>query len=250
MSKVKIGLTDGRAYELYAQWITSLSDDIELIQLGYRLNNINDLDFCDGLIFSGGEDVHPQRYKSPEYLSYCEEEDFDLERDEFEWQLLHKLAVKPIPILGICRGMQLLNVYHGGTLIPDLTSWGKFNHSKGKDGLPTTHQVHIDEQSYLRSVLGQSTGYTNSLHHQSLDRVGKGLVVTAISPDGVVEALENKEIQPSNYLLAVQWHPERMNDRESPFVKNIGLDFIKQVLLFTQSNQNDENNKSSHRTIH
>lgn len=229
MSKAKVGMTDGRMYELYAQWISSFSEDIEIVRLGYRLDNFDLVRQCQALVFTGGEDVHPCRYGRLDYLPYCIPEDFDEQRDDFEWALLQYALENPLPILGICRGLQLINVFYGGSLIPDIPAWGKFNHAKGPDGLPRNHQILVDPNAKLFQLVRSAKGTVNSLHHQSADKIGDGLVASAISPDGIVEAIERKEGGDGPFLILVQWHPERMDDAHSPFVKNIGEAFIEVV---------------------
>lgn len=125
-------------------------------------------------------------------------------------------------------GLQIANVFFGGSLIPDIPAWGKFNHSKLPDNTDRYHAVKVDPDSALFHLLQQKEGRINSNHHQSVEKVGNGLIVSALSEDGVVEALERRG--PGPYLSLVQWHPERMNDQESPFVKNIRQAFFEACL--------------------
>lgn len=222
--KPVIAVTDGRAYELYAGWILD-HPGVEVIRVGHRLNNAAELEKCQGLMLTGGEDVHPRFYQKPEYLEYCYPVDFDEARDEFELGLLEKARARSLPVLGVCRGLQLANVFFGGTLIPDIPSWGKFDHAKYADGRERLHEVMIDPSSRLHTVTGALEGTVNSIHHQSADRLGKGLAASALSPDGVVEALEPKEGEPGGFLCLVQWHPERM-DKDSPLVRPLRDAFI------------------------
>ncbi len=226
-------MTDGRMYEQYADWVVGHAADVEIIRLGYALDNFGEVEKCQGLVFTGGEDVHPSYYGKLEYLSYCSPPDFDERRDEFEFQLLRYTLNRPMPLLGVCRGLQLINVFHGGTLIPDIPSWGKFDHAtKLPDGKERDHTIYVDNHSQLYGIIGQSEGTVNSLHHQSAGKIGKGLAASAMSIDGVVEALEWKELQKHAFMCLVQWHPERMEDHEAPFVKNIRETFIKEVKEF------------------
>lgn len=226
MSKIYIGMTDGRMYELYAKWVVSHSANIELIRLGYRYDNLDLIRKCQGLVFTGGEDVHPRRYGRPDYLPYCLPADFDEQRDDFEWRLMQYAHEHPMPILGICRGLQLINVFYGGSLIPDIPTWGKFNHAKGANGLPREHELIVDRNSHLYQVIKKTEGTVNSLHHQSADKLGKGLVASALSADGIIEAIERREGPDEPFFVLVQWHPERMEDTDSPFVRNIGEAFV------------------------
>ncbi len=233
MSKVTIGMTDGRMYMRYADWIAAYSDELEIVRLGYARNNFEEVEKCQGLVFTGGEDVHPKHYGKPEYLRYCLPADFDEQRDDFELKLLHRAQKRQLPILGICRGLQLVNVYFGGTLIPDIPSWGKFNHAKLPGGGERNHPIRVDPNSQLFGITRSENNVVNSLHHQSADHIGEGLVASAYSPDGVIEALERKDPGADPFLLLVQWHPERMDDRGHPFVKNIAHLFINQVKEYT-----------------
>jgi putative glutamine amidotransferase len=133
-----------------------------------------------------------------------------------------------LPVLGICRGLQITNVFFGGTLIPDIPSAGKPDHSKIK-GVDRYHAVNIEASSLLKKIAGEGEGEVNSAHHQGADRVGEGLRVNAVSADGIVEGLERQRTDGKSFLLLVQWHPERMTNQESPLVKNIKLSFLKSI---------------------
>ncbi len=229
MSKVIIGVTDCSKYDNYANWI-SKDEKVETIKLGYRLNNFDDIKKCHGIVLTGGEDVHPQFYNKPEYLELCYADDMDESRDEFELKVLAFTHENKIPLLGICRGLQIANVFFGGTLIPDIPTFGKFNHSK-REGNDTYHNINIDENSKLFEIIDSGTGEINSAHHQSADRVGKGLVANAFSMDGVIEGLERMDSSEKSYLSLVQWHPERMRDQENTLTANIKREFLEQILL-------------------
>lgn len=227
--KIKIGMTDGRMYQLYANWIKGNDENIEVVRIGYGLNNAKEVDGCQAVVFTGGEDVHPRYYNQLDYLSYCVPVDFDERRDDFELALMQHVQTGQLPLLGICRGLQLVNVFFGGTLIPDLPSWGKFNHAKLPNGSLSEHMAYVNQQSQLFDFVGCTEGMINSLHHQSADKIGKGLVSSAVSRDGVVEALERKNPNEAPFLCLVQWHPERMEDINGPFVKNIRKAFLEAI---------------------
>ena len=224
-----IGVTDGRMYDLYANWIQEYAAPVKAIRIGHRLNNAKELEKCGGLLLTGGEDVHPRLYDRPGYLEYCYAADFDEARDRFELKLLERAQERAMPVLGICRGLQLANVFFGGTLIPDIPSWGKFEHAQYPDGRGREHGITIDPASRLHALTGAQQGTVNSIHHQSADRIGRGLVASALSPDGVVEALERKEGGGSGgFLCLVQWHPERM-EKNSPMVRPLKEEFMDQI---------------------
>ncbi len=228
MSKVVIGIASGRKYENYLNWFLEVPD-VEIIKLSYIDNNLESLDLCDGVVLCGGEDVHPRLYKESSYVEKYQLDDFDERRDDFEWRVLSYTQQYKLPLLGICRGLQIANVFFGGTLIPDIPSFDKPDHAKYREGKDRYHQVNVTKNSRLAEITGAETGEVNSAHHQSVAKVGKGLVINATSPDGIVEGLERKERTADSYLMLVQWHPERMTDGQSAFSKNIRDSFLESV---------------------
>jgi putative glutamine amidotransferase len=227
MAKLIIGVTDCSKYDAYAKWIAK-AGDIETIRINYHDDSLDSIEKCGGIVLTGGEDVHPRFYNKPEYLDYCYKDDIDERRDELEFSVLTASQKNNIPVLGICRGLQVANVFFGGTLIPDIPSFGKFNHSKNS-GADRYHPVEVDPNSLFHSIVNTGSGEINSAHHQSADIVATGLVTNAITRDGVIEGLEWKEPQGKPFLLLVQWHPERMKDQENPFTRNVRSSFIDAV---------------------
>lgn len=227
MSKKVIGVTDCSKYDSYANWI-STEGDVEVVKISYKDEYKDDLQRCDAFLLTGGEDVHPRFYKKPEYLPYCHQFDIDERRDELEFRVLEFSQQHRKPLLGICRGLQVANVFFGGTLIPDIPSFGKFNHSRHQ-GNDRYHPVTVDTTSYLHSIVGTNMGEVNSAHHQSAEIVAADLVASMLSLDGVVEALEWRKPEGKPYLMLVQWHPERMKDQRSPFSENIKKSFLQAI---------------------
>ncbi|RNL51325.1 gamma-glutamyl-gamma-aminobutyrate hydrolase family protein [Pedobacter jejuensis] len=227
--KITIGVTDCSKYEIYRDWVLSYNKNVEVIQLGYKLNNFDSIEKCHGIVLTGGEDVHPRFYNKSEYYPYCYENDIDELRDEFEFKVLTYTEKNKIPLLGICRGMQVGNVFFGGTLIPDIPAWGKFDHSKMPDKSDRYHEIIVNPSSWLNTIVNTDKGLVNSNHHQSTDKTGKDLVVSAMSPDGVTEAMERLNPNGKSFLLFVQWHPERLKDQQSPFSKNLYEAFINAI---------------------
>jgi len=172
------------------------------------------LDGIEGLLFTGGEDLHPAWYgaePSPHLHPPSRE------RDLFELALLAAARQRELPILGICRGIQLINVALGGTLYQDLPTErpGSVHHEPGSAREARSHSVRLEPGSRAAAALGGTDVSVNSIHHQAVDRLGSGLVASGWSGDGLVEAVESPAGAP--WLLGVQWHPEEMHaDRAAP----------------------------------
>src|SRR6202011_3679948 len=166
------------------------------------------LDRLSGILLSGGPDLAPASYgRAP----HAELGDTEPQLDEFEVQLAREADARGLPILGICRGAQALNVARGGTLhqhLPDITD-GSIVHRQRQPGTEATHEVRVAPRSGLAAVLGSRRVAVNSFHHQSVDRLGRGLRAVAWADDGVIEAVEGWG---TTLLLGVQWHAETLVD--------------------------------------
>ena len=162
------------------------------------------LDLSHGLVLTGGHDIDPGRYGREPSLHLGE---VDRPRDEMEFAVLTGALERRIPVLGICRGHQVINVHFGGTLYQDLTDeLGVGSHDQPGDWTQSHHTVRAMEDTRIQRCLGFTNFQVNSFHHQAVENVGRGLRVTACSDDGVIEAIESEE---DNWLMGVQWHPER-----------------------------------------
>jgi putative glutamine amidotransferase len=226
MSKV-IGITTGKKYQNYFNWLSEVSD-VKVIKLSYEDNNLMELDKLDGVVLCGGEDVHPRFYDKPEYVAKFGLDDIDERRDEFEWKVMAHAQNNRLPLLGICRGLQAANAFLGGTLVPDLVSFEKTDHTK-HGGLDRYHPVNVVKDTRLLSITGLLEGTINSAHHQSADKPAPGLIVNALSPDGVIEGLEWRDPENHPYLMLVQWHPERMSDPKNVFAIKLRENFLDAV---------------------
>ena len=158
-----------------------------------------------GLVLSGGSDLDPALYGQTPHPNTV---DVDVERDQFELMALGWAISAGIPVLCICRGMQLLNVFAGGTLHQDIAH--HVVRTPEDPGKPV-HSVSIAADSQLRKIVGVETMAVNSRHHQAVDSLGRGLSVSATAPDGVVEAIE---MEGPNLVVGVQWHPEDQVDSD------------------------------------
>lgn len=223
-----IGITECGKWHKYASWVLTGDPSLEIIRLSWNENNLDAVDRCHGIVLTGGEDVHPRLYGAPERVAELDPKEVNERRDEFELKIIERALQKESPILGICRGLQIANVHFGGTLILDLRSTGKPGHSKSQ-GYDRTHPVKLTAGTLLERSIGVGRGEVNSAHHQAAERIGQGLRLSAISDDGVIEGLEWMELDEKPFLLLVQWHPERMENFESPFSKNLLSEFTKAV---------------------
>lgn len=231
--KKKIGISYTRtAFENYWNWITKddLNDDLELVLLSFEKNNTGDIYTCDGFILTGGVDVHPDFYNGKAVYNNSPGA-FQPERDAFEEKIYRYSQEKKLPVLGICRGMQLINVLEGGKLIQDLDN-GNERHKK--EASDKEHNIVAETGSLLNEVSNAVQGAVNSAHHQAIDpnSIGNNLKVNAYDDDNekIIEGLEFKDKSGKGFMLCVQWHPERMkNKEENPFSENIKQEFLAAV---------------------
>ncbi len=176
---------------------------------------------CDGLLFPGGEDVDTHLYGEEPHVSIGS---MNIKLDEF-WIYIEKIAEeRNLPILGICRGLQLINVSRGGSLYQDLSELepNHFLHVQKQERSYLMHKIKIDKESLLYSILGAEEIMTNTLHHQCVKQVGKNLRITAYSIDKIPEAMESND----GRIVLVQWHPEELTETE-PRMNNLFKDLIQ-----------------------
>ncbi len=175
------------------------------------------VEIVDGILLTGGVDLDPMLFNEEPRPDLGR---LDPYRDFFEFHLTEIALKKDIPILGICRGCQILNVVAGGTVIQDITTtFGKENILKHQQRAPRwypTHSVEIKEGSKLEKIFGCNELKVNSFHHQAIKEPGPGFIASAHAKDGVIEAIEGIDY---HYAVGVQWHPELMWEHYSLFVK-------------------------------
>lgn len=169
------------------------------------VRNPHSLDDLDGLLLTGGSDINPALYGQERV---AESDGADDDRDALEMRLLRKALAADLPVLAICRGLQLLNVACGGTLIQHLASTDVHrqrpqNAEPGKH--PSAHRVWVAPNTRLAEIVGGGGHDVNSRHHQAVESKGEDLIVSAISEDGVIEGIEKPG---AAFAVAVQWHPE------------------------------------------
>lgn len=185
---------------------------IPVLVLPVKLDYIDSiLDRVDGIVLTGGGDIAPERYGAEREEEVRMVND---ERDEFELALTAKAYERRLPVFAICRGIQVVNVAFGGTLIQDLASHaGAHGHDIAGEGAYEPHsEALVEGGSRLASIIGDGLHGINSIHHQAVEELGDGLVVVASSPDGTVEAIEHEDEDWD--LISVQWHPEYLGARD------------------------------------
>jgi putative glutamine amidotransferase len=205
-----IGLTACRKIEDYRQAVLHVGGEVRVVDPSMEVGEV--IGSIDGLLLTGGEDVAPARYGEEPHPSVV---DVDTARDEFEIALIGEARRRSLPIFAICRGIQMLNVACGGTLVQDIPSEvaGALEHSwtvPPHKPYDLAHEVWVDKDTLLARLIRERLSDTdaceaNSRHHQAVKQIAPGFRVSATAPDGVIEAIEDPAV---NFCLGVQWHPE------------------------------------------
>ena len=183
------------------------------------------MDSVSGLVLTGGEDVDPARYgeKRNEKVRSV-----NVARDTTEAALIEEAKARGKPVLAICRGIQILNVALGGTLVQDIPSQcdTRIAHDEESPRDTRSHEISAEPGSLIAKAVGAEHFTVNSFHHQSVKRVAKGMRVTARSPDGIIEGMESTE---DWWVMAVQWHPEEMTDSPEPWDRGLFKAFARKL---------------------
>jgi putative glutamine amidotransferase len=223
-----IGLTytgSDEKHSNYVRWLKSGEEGIEVIKLSAGGADVGEY---DALVLSGGIDIHPCFYGGEgEYPQRPDQ--WREDRDRFEIAAWHRALEQGKPVLAVCRGLQLINVACGGSLVQDLGLEGDKTHQNTP--ADKQHGVSIEEGSLLYTISGAG-GEANSAHHQAIDRLGKELRVNCRAGDGTIEGIEWNDAAGKPFMLAVQWHPERMFTNELPdkeLYMNIRNRFIEEI---------------------
>jgi putative glutamine amidotransferase len=206
MTRPVIGVTRCSALGDYVASIEQAGGEVRVLEFAEDPSAV--VADVDGVLLTGGGDVDPAVYGEARHPSV---EDAEAGRDGFEVALARQAMARDVPILGICRGAQVLNVAAGGTLVQDIpgAAPSALAHTVKTPGA-IAHRVEVERGSRLEAALGGGLDGTrscdvNSRHHQSVGRLGDNLVATAHSPDGIVEAIERPD---ASFCIGVQWHPE------------------------------------------
>ncbi len=193
------------AQSKYIESLARAGAGMRWVELSDPEQAVQDALTCDGLLLPGGGDMDPKFY-GQERIPACGEP--NLLRDAAEPLLLRAFLAADKPVLGICRGIQVMNAVLGGDLYQDIKP---FEHLPHNDHWAKVHTVTVRRGTLLSRILGQDTVLVNSQHHQAVDRVAPGFTLAALSEDGIVEAIEKPD---AGFCLGVQWHPEWLSDAD------------------------------------
>lgn len=206
---VVVGITACRKLEDYRQAVLHVGGEVRILEPSMPVAQA--LEGIDGLLLTGGGDIAPEHYGGSAHPSIV---DVEPDRDRFELALVAEARKRGVPILGICRGIQVLNVACGGSLVPDIASdqTAPLEHNlkvPPHQPFSRAHEVWVEKDSLLGSLIKERLEAdavdVNSRHHQAVKDVADGFRVTATAPDGVIEAIEDPR---AAFCLGVQWHPE------------------------------------------
>lgn len=239
---MKIALTytgSDEKHNCYVRWL-QVNENVEVLKISAGDNNLHQIADCNALVLAGGRDIHPKFYKN-QHTDYSNSpNEFDEKRDEFEIAAFEMAQQQKLPVLGICRGMQLVNCVLDGTLKQDIGEVlnkihrVEANHDK-------VHGVNIEGNTIISELTQAGCSVVNSAHHQAIDKLGEGLKVNCTADDGTIEGLEWAEPSGKPFLLCVQWHPERMfrfQLDDAPLSKNIRNKFFEEIKKSKAVNEN------------
>jgi putative glutamine amidotransferase len=229
LKPVTIAISKGspeNGYGNYGRWITAIDSTVDWVDM-YHIGIDSALSLitnCDGLILSGGPDVFPGRYGQPEDTAGCGT--IDYYRDTLEYALIEYALENDLPVLGICRGQQILNVYFGGSLIVDIPSEvdSEVLH-RCSDWKNCYHSITVEPDSWFSEITATVEGDVTTNHHQAIKELAPRLKAVAYAPDSIIEAVEYRDKAGKPFLIAVQWHPERMEEGD-PLSWPIGKAFL------------------------
>ncbi|KYP16236.1 MAG: hypothetical protein A1D16_14110 [Flavihumibacter sp. CACIAM 22H1] len=230
--KKKLGISFTRTnFQHYWNWFTKadLGDDLELVLLSFEDPDPALLQACSGFVLTGGVDIDPSFYEGA--AIYPNQPDlYQPDRDTFETAVYRMAKDSKLPVLAICRGMQLVHIIEGGKLLQDLGE--KNSRHKKETDEDKQHEVQVLPGSWLREWAGAEKGSVNSAHHQALARetLSDQWRISAVDDTGIIEAIEWKDTDTHPFIMAVQWHPERMlNKEKNPLSQSVKEHFLQSI---------------------
>lgn len=228
---LKIGIS--KASPNYVNWLKRSDPGVQTVDL-YMMpiaTAVQELGQCSGLLLTGGEDVYPGRYGHESDTLRCTE--MNPHRDSLDMALIEKALGLKMPVIGVCRGHQVLNVFLGGTLIIDIPEdFGKRITHQCDDYLHCFHEVNVKKSSMLQSISLCASAPVTTNHHQAVDQLSPMLVSNAASDDSLIEGIEWQNPENKSFLIGVQWHPERM-DSSNPLSSRIAEEFLLHAATYS-----------------
>ena len=213
--------------QAYQHWLLEADSTLHFVNIYTLPDDSIDyyLNLADGYVLTGGTDISASVYDTLDPFFHCK--DVDPRRDSLETLMVHKAFAKWVPVLGVCRGMQIMNVALGGTLVLDLPEQRntRIHQVSGKD---MEHDVYVLEGAWFAPHFEADTFLVRSNHHQAIDLLAEGFEVQAVAEDGIIEAIWWEGPEPHPFALGLQWHPERM-DPHSPGSADVRLAFLDAV---------------------
>lgn len=224
---MKIALTKSNTgFQKYINWLEYFNVDFMIFDWEEK-TPIELFENCNGLILTGGTDVYPGHYTDKDKI--IPDGAYTPERDSYELELIDIALKSNKPVLGICRGSQLLNVYFKGNLISDIEKVKGVNHCRISEDKVRHHEIIITPDSLLSGIVKGSNLVVTSTHHQAIDKPGEGLMINAVSADGINEGIEYSDKSSKAFLLGMQWHPELFDNYNNPFSKDILMKFLEEA---------------------
>ncbi len=222
------------SYQNYINWLKSVDSTIVIVDMINKkpIQAATELEKCYALLLTGGLDVYPGRYGKENDTSRCE---IDPYRDSVEFALIKKALKMKLPILGVCRGEQILNVVMGGSLIVDISQdYDTIVKHRCGDDAPCFHEIQIIPGTLLYDAGKVLYDTVNTYHHQAVNKLANAFKITARSNDGIIEAYEWRHPKNKPFLLAVQFHPEKL-DKNNPLAISVAEKFISEAKKYKLS---------------
>ncbi|MBN2662307.1 MAG: gamma-glutamyl-gamma-aminobutyrate hydrolase family protein [Bacteroidales bacterium] len=209
------------------KWLSNFDDNVQIVTLyGMSDDSVNYyLSVASGVVITGGEDVNPALYGKDSLLTLCGT--INNYRDSLEIKMINFALLNKIPLFGICRGLQIMNVSQGGSLIVDIPYFVGDTLHRILSGR-TYHNVNVLNNSLISEFIDADSGLVLSNHHQAIDQLAEIFNIAAFASDSVIEAIEIKDTNKYNFAAGVQWHPEGMNFDDA-MGKPFAIAFLKQV---------------------
>lgn len=197
-------------FERYINWLKYFEVDYEILDYQNGKQDIKKLDECCGLILSGGTDIYPEIYC--DWDTTKTKGTYEPERDGFELNLIEKVIIKKMPLLAICRGSQLVNVFFRGNLIFDIEEIRGFSYREKVNGDYQQIEVNIFPNTLAFDVFDNINITVPVSHNQAVERVGEGLMINSKSQHGIIMGTEYSDKANKHFYLGLQWHPEKFKD--------------------------------------